>query len=85
MTNLAPRITLISRVNCHLCADALAVISRVAADLGVGWVELDVDADPKLLDQYSEHVPVVLVDGVQHDFFRVDENRLRQALAKKPR
>jgi len=26
-------------------------------------------------------IPVTLIDGVQHDFWRVDENRLRRALA----
>jgi hypothetical protein len=39
-----------------------------------------VDDDPDLLRQYSEQVPVVLVDGAQHDFWRVDEQRLRHAL-----
>ena len=38
------------------------------------------DDDPDLLRQYGEMVPVVLVDGSQHDFFRVDETRLRDAL-----
>jgi len=26
-------------------------------------------------------IPVTLINGVQHDFWRVDENRLRRALA----
>ena len=75
-----PRITLVGRDGCHLCEDARAVVRKVAADTGVGWVELDVDDDPDLLRQYGEMVPVVLVDGSQHDFYRVDERRLRDAL-----
>ncbi len=77
---LPPRIKLISRVDCHLCEIARATIEQVAAELGVGWVEVDVDADPELLSKYSDQVPVTLVDGRQHDFWRVDPARLRVAL-----
>jgi glutaredoxin len=75
------RITLIGREGCHLCDDAREVVRRVADDTGVGWVEVFVDADPDLLRRYSDQVPVVLVDGAQHDFWRVDETRLRRALS----
>ena len=75
------RITLIGRAGCHLCDDAREVVRRVADDTRVGWVEVSVDDDADLLARYSEQVPVVLVDGAQHDFFRVDEQRLRRALA----
>jgi glutaredoxin len=77
----APRVTLYGRQGCHLCDDARAVIERVCADLGEEFVEVDVDSDPALLDRYAEEIPVTLVDGRQHDFWRVDEARLRAALA----
>ena len=75
------RITLIGRPGCHLCDDARAVVARVAADVGVGWTELSVLDDPDLLARYAEDVPVVLVDGAHHTFWRVDEDRLRRALS----
>jgi Glutaredoxin-like domain (DUF836) len=75
------RITLVGRPGCHLCDDAREVVRRVADDTGAGWAELSVDDDPELLAQYADQVPVVLVDGAQHDFWRVDEQRLRRALA----
>src|SRR3954452_10631109 len=74
------RITLIGRPGCHLCDDAREVVRRVADDTGAGWVELSVDDDADLLARYAQQVPVGLVDGAQHDFWRVDEERLRQAL-----
>lgn len=77
------RITLIGKPGCHLCADAREVVSRVAADTGTGWRELSILDDSKLAEQYWEQIPVVLVDGRQHDFWRVDEARLREALAGK--
>jgi hypothetical protein len=74
------RITLIGKPGCHLCDDARVVIERVAADTGAGWQELSILDDEGLREQYAELIPVVLVDGEQHDFYRVDESRLRAAL-----
>ncbi len=76
----APRVTLLSRPGCHLCDDARSVIARVTADLGIGWTERDINSSPEDLTRYSEMIPVTLVDGVQHDFWRVSEDRLRAAL-----
>jgi Glutaredoxin-like domain (DUF836) len=76
----AARITLLSRPGCHLCDNARLVISRVAADLDVGWEERDITQSEDDLREYWEKIPVTLVDGVQHDFWRVSEDRLRAAL-----
>jgi hypothetical protein len=76
----AERITLLGRPGCHLCDDARAVIERVAADLGVGWQERDITASPDDMNEYWDKIPVILVDGVQVDFWRVREDRLRAAL-----
>jgi glutaredoxin len=74
------RITLLGKPACHLCEEARAVIARVAADLGVGWEERDITASAADLAEYWDKIPVTLVDGVQHDFWRVSEERLRAAL-----
>jgi glutaredoxin len=79
-----PRITLLGRPGCHLCDDARAVISKVADDLGVAWEERDITQSPADLREYWEKIPVTLVDGVQHDFWRVSEDRLRRALRLPP-
>jgi hypothetical protein len=63
-----------------LCADARAVVARVAADLGISWDERDITRSPAELRKYGEMIPVTLIDGVQHDFWRVSEERLRAAL-----
>jgi hypothetical protein len=52
----------------------------VAADLGVGWEERDITASADDLARYSDMIPVTLVDGIQHDFWHVREERLRAAL-----
>jgi glutaredoxin len=80
----AARVTLLSRPGCHLCDDARSVIARVTAELGVDWTERDITSSPQDLARYADMIPVTLVDGVQHDFWRVSEHRLRAALAGAP-
>jgi glutaredoxin len=75
------RVTLYSKPGCHLCEDAREVIARVCTDLGTSYDEVDITTSPELLDAYWEQIPVTFVDGRQHDFWRVDETRLRAALA----
>jgi hypothetical protein len=74
-------ITLLSRPGCHLCDEARTVIARVAADLGVPWQERDITQSERDLQDYWEMIPVTLINGVQHDFWHVSEQRLRAALA----
>jgi glutaredoxin len=76
----AARITLVSKPGCHLCEEAREVIERVAAELGVEWVERSIEDEPELKERYWEQIPVTFVDGRQHDYWRVDEHRLRAAL-----
>lgn len=76
-----PRVVMLARPGCHLCDDARIVIERVCADLGVSWDERNIDGDAELRRRYGEQIPVTFVDGAQHDFWRVDEARLRRALA----
>ena len=75
------RVLLLGRPGCHLCDDARAVIARVCGELGVAWAERDVTASEDDLRRYGDQIPVTFVDGVQHDFWKVDERRLRAALA----
>jgi glutaredoxin len=76
----ARTVTLIGKPGCHLCEDAREVVARVAAEVGAAVNEWDITEDAELYERYWEQVPVVLVDGEQHTFWRVDEGRLRRAL-----
>ena len=80
---MTSRITLYGRPGCHLCDEARAVIERVCADAATSYDEVDITTSPELMNAYGEQVPVTFVDGHQHDFWRVDETRLRRALAPK--
>jgi hypothetical protein len=76
------RVTLIGKPGCHLCDQARAVIETVTAELGVGYEERSILDDPDLHARYWEQIPVTLVDGEQHDFWRVSPERLRAALRR---
>lgn len=75
-----PRVTLYGRAGCHLCDEARVVIEAVCLELGESFTEVDIDTDPALQDRFTDEVPVTFVDGRQHDFWRVDPQRLRAAL-----
>ena len=58
------------------------MVAGVCAESRVDWAEIDISTDPELMRRFGEQIPVVYVDGRQHDFWRVDEHRLRGALRR---
>jgi len=78
---MSPRVLLYSRADCHLCQVARADLERICPQLAVGFTEVDVDSDPGLRAEYGDRVPVIVVDGQEHGYFRVEEARLRAALS----
>ena len=77
---MSHHVTLMSRVDCHACDQARADLERICGELGVPWDVRDVDSDRELRAEYGDRVPVILVDGAEHGFWTVDEDRLRRAL-----
>jgi glutaredoxin len=75
-------VTLLSRTGCHLCETAEQLLRRLSAELGFAYREVDVDASQVLRDEYSDRVPVILVDGKEHGYWRVEEARFRKAVAR---
>ncbi len=71
---------LLTRQGCTLCAAAEPVVARAAGEAGVPLEVRDVDADPADRERWTDKVPVVLLDGVEHAYWTVDEAVLRRAL-----
>ena len=77
-----PLLELLTRNGCHLCEDARAVVAEVAGSLGVPWHEVGIDHDEDLTARYGEEIPVVMLDGIQRDFWQIDPARLYTILSR---
>lgn len=77
-----PDVVLLTKADCHLCAAARDAVERVTSSLGLKWTEQSIDTDPVLRERYAEEIPVVFVDGIQRDFWKIDEARLVRVLKK---
>ncbi|WP_051476898.1 glutaredoxin family protein [Arthrobacter sp. Br18] len=73
-------VVLLTQPECHLCQAARDVVERVTASLGLGWTEQSVVHEPALRARFAEELPVLLINGVQRDFWAIDEARLRMLL-----
>jgi glutaredoxin len=78
---MSARVTLYGKPGCHLCDEVREVVERVCADLGTSYDEVDITTSQDLMNAFADQIPVTFVDGRQHDFWRVDEARLRRALS----
>lgn len=76
------QVTLITRAGCHLCEDAEARLRELSNELGFALQMWDVDADRARANEYSERVPVFLIDGKEHGYWRLEEARFRAALTR---
>ena len=83
-------LTLVGKPGCHLCDDARAVVQQVLAGLEgepgapvVSLAEASILDDAELHERVVEEIPVVLIDGRVHTYWRVDPDRLRRALLER--
>ena len=78
---------LLTREGCPMCATAAGRLDELAGELGFSWTSTDVDVAAAagyaaLRAEYGDRLPVVLLDGVEHSYWEVDEQRLRADLAR---
>lgn len=78
-------LTLIGKPGCHLCEDARKVVTEVTGGLTSKTrryilEEKSIEDDPALYEQYWEQIPVLLIDGKVHNYWRIDPVRLTTAL-----
>lgn len=80
-------LTLIGKPGCHLCEDAEAAVDRVLSSflashpsVSVSIAQQNILDDAELAARYSEDIPVLLINGKVHNYWRIDEERFKQAL-----
>ena len=71
-----------SRQNCHLCHEAGSVVREVLKDLSFKLEVIYIDGNQELERLYGEEVPVTLINGAKHDYFRVDKKRFSEAILR---
>lgn len=79
-------VVLLTRDGCEICKRAADQLAGLADELGFALTVTDVDAsaaagDPGLRAEFGDRLPVVLLDGAEHSYWEVDEDRLRADLA----
>ena len=80
MANPLPVVTMYSRRNCHLCEVAKEVVESARNEADFEFKVVFIDGDAALEKEYGEEVPVTLINGKRHDFFRVDRARFIEAV-----
>jgi glutaredoxin len=80
-------LTLIGKPGCHLCDDAREVVASVVTDFAASFpaakvqlVEKNILDDALLSERYREEIPVLLINGKVHNYWRIDPVRFRAAL-----
>jgi glutaredoxin len=81
-----PQVVLLTRRGCGICERTAAQLAALSEELDFSLAVTDVDAaaqagEPALRAEYGDRLPVVLLDGVEHSYWEVDEPRLRADLA----
>jgi len=77
-----PHVQLLTRAGCGLCKGVHDRLARLAGELDFELSSVDVDAaaaagDSALRAEFGDRLPVVLLDGREHSYWDVDEERLR--------
>ena len=80
MANRLPVVTMYSRRNCHLCEVAKEVVESARNQAEFEFEVVFIDGDVGLEKEYGEEVPVTLINGKRHDYFRVDRARFIEAV-----
>ena len=76
-------LTLIGKPGCHLCDDAETVVNTVVQGLPELPIEVEsksIEDDKDLFDSYWDQIPVLLINGKVHNYWRIDPVRLTTAL-----
>ena len=75
------KVTLYTRAECGLCAEAEEALLRVRKLIQFEAELVYIEDDDELYERYSQRVPVVVVDGKEVASAPVDEARLQAVLS----
>jgi len=76
------KVTIFSRRGCHLCDVAEETVRSVQGEVPFDLEIVFIDGNEELEKLYGEEVPVTMIDGKRHDYFRVDRERFKSAVLR---
>jgi glutaredoxin len=76
------KVVIFSRQNCHLCHEAEKIVREVLLEISFELEVINIDGNAELESLYGEEVPVTVINGAKHDYFRVDKKRFSEAILR---
>jgi glutaredoxin len=76
------KVIIFSRQNCHLCHEAEKIVREVLLEISFDLEVINLDGNAELESLYGEEVPVTMINGAKHDYFRVDKKRFSEAVLR---
>jgi glutaredoxin len=76
------KVVIFSRQNCHLCHEAEKIVREALLEISFDLEVINIDGNAELESLYGEEVPVTMINGAKHDYFRVDKKRFSEALLR---
>ncbi|MFZ9142797.1 MAG: glutaredoxin family protein [Candidatus Nanopelagicaceae bacterium] len=76
------KVIIFSRQNCHLCHEAEEIVREVLLEISFDLEVINIDGNAELESLYGEEVPVTMINGAKHDYFRVDKKRFSEAVLR---
>jgi len=76
------RVLIYSRVDCKLCLEAEEIVREILEEISFDLEIIYIDGDQGLERLYGEEVPVTLINGAKHDYFRIEKKRFSEAILR---
>ena len=81
-------VELLTRAGCGICERVHGRLAELADELDFDLSSTDVDAaaaagDSGLRAEFGDRLPVVLLDGREHSYWDIDEERLRSDISRR--
>jgi glutaredoxin len=76
------KVVIFSRQNCHLCHEAEKIVREVLSEISFELEVINIEGNAELESLYGEEVPVTMINGAKHDYFRVDKKRFSEAILR---
>ena len=78
------RALLYSKRECHLCDEAAAILTSIAAELDLDWHRVDIEADPALFERLRYAIPIIEIVGGPTLPWPTTRERVRRAVLDRP-